>query len=99
MPCCEEDVKKQESSQVVREVTDMLESVFRKIRWLDGIAVQEENILKLFKYLGTVTDLVACGTKLATLKMLIAQKKDAAETEEEKQEDMVIQQAIDTIYS
>ncbi len=98
-PCETNECREPERSEVAREISDALESIFWKIRSIEGIENQNNALLGIFKYLGTVTDLVECGTKLAEIKMKIAQKKDAAETEEEKKESEVLKSTLEELYA
>lgn len=79
--CCSEE--KPERSAAVRIISDMVRELMRKICDIDGIERQQELMLKLFKFLGSVTSLEDAAQKLTAL----AISADKKESEEEKSEE------------
>lgn len=75
--------KAPERSKAVEIVFDQVRSLMRAITDCDGIEKQQENALKLFKFLGSVTDLEDAAQKLLKL----ALKKDEKEAEDDDEED------------
>lgn len=79
--CCSEE--KPERSAAVRIVSDMVRELMRKICDVDWIEKQQELMLKLFKFLWSITSLEDAAQKLTSL----AISADKKESEEEKSEE------------
>lgn len=82
--------KRPERSEAVSIVFDQVRSLMRKISDTEGIEIQQELALKLFKFLWSVSSLEDAAQKLLKL----ALKKDKKESDDEDDED----DGLDDLY-
>lgn len=90
------EVKKPERSAAVGIVTEMVRDIFRKICDVDWIEKQQNMLMKLFKFLGSIKTLDECAQKLTAL-ALSADKKEAEEEAKDEAE-MTMTQGLESLY-
>lgn len=62
--CSPDSSDKEEYSKSVQIVTDVLQSLFRKVREIDWKKAQEEALMKIFSGLGKISDVSTLAEKM-----------------------------------